>query len=315
MAFLYSKSAVTPPLCRRCCAEPLFDAALTSKPWCLTCIHAYNTGEYGLGAAPPAVKGRTASPAPGGRTTQYQQAQNAAVERAERKSKGVPIEKPSARLVIPSCWKCHTTPLRPLDRCDSCWKEHLDQLTAYLATIGDTIEFYESDAPFYELTNFFPCPIVVEMKEYPTSEHFFQASKFLAYRWVADSIRYSSSPREAFAIAQRNRTYQRSDWHEVSMKVMKTALLAKFSIEPMRQVLILTGNRRLVEHTVNDNFWGNGGDYSGGNHLGLLLEEVRAELKSGPSRPLLSQHVAAHEAEQSNPKHQHQQLRHNTQYR
>ena len=187
------------------------------------------------------------------------------------------------RIVTPICWRCRSTPLRPLDRCVTCWETHLSQLTDYLATVDDVVNFYESDKPFYEFTNFFACPIVVDKKEYPTSEHFFQASKF-PERWIADSIRNAFSPREAFTIAQRSRAYQRKDWHEVSLDVMKTALMAKFSIEPMRRLLMLTGKRRLVEHTVNDNFWGDGGDGSGQNHLGRLLEEVRAELSTDRSR-------------------------------
>ncbi len=35
---------------------------------------------------------------------------------------------------------------------------------------------------------------------------------------------------------------------------------------------------RLVEHTNNDVFWGDGGDGSGHNMLGRLLMELRAEL-------------------------------------
>jgi N-glycosidase YbiA len=37
---------------------------------------------------------------------------------------------------------------------------------------------------------------------------------------------------------------------------------------------------QLVEHTANDSYWGDGGDGSGRNRLGALLEQVRAEYNS-----------------------------------
>ena len=39
----------------------------------------------------------------------------------------------------------------------------------------------------------------------------------------------------------------------------------------------------LVEHTVNDHYWGDGGDGSGKNRLGQLLMQVRDELRDADS--------------------------------
>ena len=36
------------------------------------------------------------------------------------------------------------------------------------------LHFYDADAPYYELTNFFAAPIVVGGATWPTSEHYFQ---------------------------------------------------------------------------------------------------------------------------------------------
>lgn len=41
--------------------------------------------------------------------------------------------------------------------------------------------------------------------------------------------------------------------------------------EDLKQKLLATGNRKIIEHTKNDNFFGDGGDGSGQNHLGRLL--------------------------------------------
>jgi predicted NAD-dependent protein-ADP-ribosyltransferase YbiA (DUF1768 family) len=44
--------------------------------------------------------------------------------------------------------------------------------------------------------------------------------------------------------------------------------------------LLATGDAILIEHTRNDDYWADGGDGSGKNKLGLLLMQVREELKN-----------------------------------
>ena len=42
----------------------------------------------------------------------------------------------------------------------------------------------------------------------------------------------------------------------------------------------MSGDAKLVEHTENDSYWGDGGDGSGRNMLGQILMQVRDELRS-----------------------------------
>ena len=61
---------------------------------------------------------------------------------------------------------------------------------------------------------------------------------------------------------------------------MKLALLHKFEQhKDLREKLVGTGNKRLVEHTSNDSYWGDGGDDSGLNKLGKLLMDVRQTMR------------------------------------
>jgi ribA/ribD-fused uncharacterized protein len=63
---------------------------------------------------------------------------------------------------------------------------------------------------------------------------------------------------------------------------MLRALRAKFNQHPyLRSQLLETGNAYLVERTMNDGYWADGGDGSGRNRLGELLMQVREELRSG----------------------------------
>jgi len=62
---------------------------------------------------------------------------------------------------------------------------------------------------------------------------------------------------------------------------MREAVRAKFTRHPeLAAVLLGTGDAVLVEHTVNDNYWGDGGDGSGQNWLGRILMEMREEFQA-----------------------------------
>lgn len=62
---------------------------------------------------------------------------------------------------------------------------------------------------------------------------------------------------------------------------MKDGLRLKFSQNPhLLEKLMSTGDRVIVEHTVNNSYWGDGGDGSGKNRLGILLMEVREEFRN-----------------------------------
>ena len=68
----------------------------------------------------------------------------------------------------------------------------------------------------------------------------------------------------------------RKDWDEVKIDVMRKALLAKFGQhDKLRKLLVDTEKRKLVERSPYDSFWGDGGDGSGKNWLGVLLMEIR----------------------------------------
>ena len=62
---------------------------------------------------------------------------------------------------------------------------------------------------------------------------------------------------------------------------MEEIVAAKFSQNPeIRDVLLSTAGKRLVEHTERDSYWGDGYDGSGLNKLGLILERVRDSLQA-----------------------------------
>ena len=132
------------------------------------------------------------------------------------------------------------------------------------------IKFYKVHDDYGFMSNFAPYPFSDGSKIWPTSEHYFQAQKFLVPE-IQEKIRQIASPMDA-ALEGRNRQNPlRPDWKEVKDKVMLQALRMKFSQNPeIAKELLATGDAILIEPTRNDDYWADGGDGSGKNKLGLL---------------------------------------------
>ncbi|HEY9873856.1 MAG TPA: NADAR family protein, partial [Candidatus Obscuribacterales bacterium] len=68
----------------------------------------------------------------------------------------------------------------------------------------------------------------------------------------------------------------RRDWEEVKDDVMRRGVLCKFETHAdIREVLLSTGDKLIVENSPIDYYWGCGADGSGKNKLGQILMEVR----------------------------------------
>lgn len=144
----------------------------------------------------------------------------------------------------------------------------------------DTIQFYAANDPYGFLSNFYAAPIELNGFTWPTTEHYFQAQKFADPTRQA-AIRAASTPGVAKQIAWADDTGMHSDWQAVRDEVMLVALRAKFTQHPaLCAQLLATGDAVLVEHTHLDSYWADGGDGSGQNKLGLLLMQVRDELRT-----------------------------------
>ena len=143
----------------------------------------------------------------------------------------------------------------------------------------DPILFYSVSEEFGEFSNFAAFPIKIGTKMWPTSEHFFQAQKFSdqSYR---ETIRKAKSPMEAARLGRNRRKPLRKDWEKVKVGIMRQGVEAKFTQhEDLRALLVSTGKRKIVEHTTNDSYWGDGGDGTGKNMLGRILMDVRERLQ------------------------------------
>ncbi len=144
----------------------------------------------------------------------------------------------------------------------------------------NVINFYSTQGEYGCFSNFSRHPVWLKGKSWPTSEHYFQAQKFAGTTHEED-IRKAKTPGLAAQMGRDRKRPLRRDWEAVKDGIMHEVVLAKFSQHAdLKEVLLATGDARLVEHTFNDSYWGDGGDGSGQNMLGQILMRVREELRA-----------------------------------
>ena len=146
--------------------------------------------------------------------------------------------------------------------------------------MSDTINFYYVDEEYGCFSNFAAYPIKLKRKRWPTSEHYFQAQKFAGTEHEG-IVRKANSPMLAARMGRDRKRPLRRDWESVKDRIMREAVFAKFTQhDDLRLILLDTGDAKLVEHTENDSYWGDGGDGSGKNMLGIILMETREALRN-----------------------------------
>ena len=101
------------------------------------------------------------------------------------------------------------------------------------------------------LSNFYSSPIEYKGIKYPTVEHMFQALKSLNPMERME-IAAAATPGKAKRLGRR--VSLRSDWEEIKIDVMRTALQLKFSDPVLRKKLIATISS-LAEETYISEFY------------------------------------------------------------
>jgi ribA/ribD-fused uncharacterized protein len=144
-----------------------------------------------------------------------------------------------------------------------------------------TIYFYSTRETYGCFSNFSRHGFELDGYYWLTSEHYFQAYKFVETDPVwFEKIREVKTPKEAAKMGRDRAHPLRKDWENVKDEIMKRAVLKKFQTHAdIRTILLSTGDNLLVENAPNDYYWGCGKDGSGKNKLGLILMAVRDSLR------------------------------------
>jgi ribA/ribD-fused uncharacterized protein len=148
----------------------------------------------------------------------------------------------------------------------------------------DEIRFYRaSDETYGCFSNLYPRPVEFEDEVFDTAEHAYQAGKARkpeVRQWIL------SAPSPALVAMAAHGLYWwdiRSDWSKIKFDRMRLVLRAKFTQhEDLREILLSTGDMRLVESATVDNavnrLWGEVKG-QGKNMLGQMLMELRMQLQ------------------------------------
>jgi N-glycosidase YbiA len=140
------------------------------------------------------------------------------------------------------------------------------------------IHFNSKSKEWCWLSNFFLSPMIVQEKEYPTVEHWFQSQKFTNLE-LQEKIRTCPTASHAKKLGRTRDVSFLTNWDSVKEQVLYEGLKAKFTQNILLHNLLLkTGSEELIEQSPWDSYWGSGRTGKGQNRMGHLLMKLRSEL-------------------------------------
>ncbi|WP_296807090.1 NADAR family protein [Thiocapsa sp.] len=123
-----------------------------------------------------------------------------------------------------------------------------------------------------------PQPFSLDNAEWPTAEHYVLAMQFDDPLLRAE-IRSALDPQAARRLAKRHKRKIRSDWDSVRRVYMTRAIYTRCLSHPESARAILeSGDKRIIESSLYDYYWGCGRDGRGLNTYGEVLMDVREKL-------------------------------------
>ena len=137
---------------------------------------------------------------------------------------------------------------------------------------------------------FAPTPFTVtdgdSTETFPTIENYYQAMKFKTTdpEWYKQ-VRDAPTPAKAREMGADKSHPSERDFMTKRLPYMKKALELKFKEKKLRDLLVSTGNTKLIQGSAVNSFWGEGAEKKGENHLGKLLMELRGEIRQEGGDP------------------------------
>jgi ribA/ribD-fused uncharacterized protein len=145
------------------------------------------------------------------------------------------------------------------------------------------------------LSQWWPAAFTVDGYEFATAEHYMMWRKAMLFGdgEIAGRILAAAHPRQAKALGRQVCGFDQQLWEQRRFDIVVDGSVAKFSQhEPLREYLVGTGERVLVEASPTDRVWGIGlaasderaadpGAWPGLNLLGFALMRPRQILDDG----------------------------------
>ena len=144
------------------------------------------------------------------------------------------------------------------------------------------------------LSQWYPAPFQVDSIFYPTAEHWMMAEKARLFgdEGSLEAIISASTPKQAKALGRKVKHFDHAIWSTHGRDIVARGNTAKFEQnKPMREFLLTTVGKVIVESSPYDRIWGIGlrkndqraedpQKWLGQNLLGFALMDVRETLSS-----------------------------------
>lgn len=138
------------------------------------------------------------------------------------------------------------------------------------------ITFWYTTGKYGPFSNFSKHSVFIDDKEWPTTEHYYQAMKSIDPE-IQEQIRLCSTPKKAKQLA--NSVELRDNWENIKFYIMLKAIRAKVEHHSsIKKLLLETENSLIAENSPYDYIWGLGANGTGQNLLGKIWVRVRNEL-------------------------------------
>lgn len=127
-----------------------------------------------------------------------------------------------------------------------------------------------------------PHPLELDGETWPSAEHYFEA-QLARTPARAEAIKQAANAERAYRLG--NIWWQRKceGWKQKRRVMMTRALYTKVQMYPVvREELMATGDRLILETSAYDHYWGIGRDQRGENMLGKVWMDIRAKLRQNP---------------------------------
>lgn len=142
----------------------------------------------------------------------------------------------------------------------------------------NVIGFWQEKEKYGCFSNFHPCRFIWQGIEFNCSEQAFMYAKATYFNDIetANQILLETDPKKIKKLGRKVKNFDDAKWSEVRYNFMLTINRVKYTQnEDLRNILLSTGNRTIVEDSPFDYIWGIGKDGSGQNLLGKVLMELR----------------------------------------
>lgn len=138
-----------------------------------------------------------------------------------------------------------------------------------------------NEGPLACFASFFPSPVTVDGKLWPSANHYFQAQKFVDEDYQ-EEIR--AQP-DAFLASTKGKNRGKpivDGWDNKRYAVMAKVVEEKFRQNPELRTILLSTSKPILCHNPEDGFWGDGVGCGGTNQnsMGKILEDVRTKLRA-----------------------------------